>query len=276
LENVDGRGDSLDTEWSTLLTRLDIDAVLSDIAESLRSDARKFGLLLDREDQLEEKLQRTRLGATVRKGRPLLTRAWRFLRRLVALAARNAPRFVGEAEMGPVGWAALAMDVLATTGRAVVEDVTESRIDRRAWERNADKAARRELERVRRLVATELDRVGASLLESVDDHFAQSRIEISRIVEGLAATAELEADATRAIAEIDRLTVERLLQLGGLPEGNVIAVDRVPNLHVRVTVASDPQVVSRWLSSVLDGCSSEAVTVARGRPKRGRPKELPA
>ncbi|MFK5636038.1 GTPase domain-containing protein [Ornithinimicrobium sp. LYQ103] len=274
LEEVDGRGDSLNREWSVFLADLQIDAVLTGIAESLRADARTSGLLLDREDKIEEKLQRSRFGGTRRRGIPLVTRAWRLLRRLVGLALRNAPRFSREARMGPIGWAALALDVLATSGRAIVEEVSESRIDRRQWERSADQASRRELEKVRRQVAGKLDRIEAALLTSVDHHFAQSRTEIARILQGLSLTDQLQATIAAAVREVDRLTVERLVQLGGLPPGQVMDVDRAPNLHLRVTVASNPEEIAQWLRSVLDGCNAEAVTVTRGHWKRAQAKEL--
>lgn len=281
LKKVAGRSDSrrsdfLDREWSMLLADLDIHNVLADMAESLSSDARASGLLLDQEDQLEERLQRSRFGATAHQRISMWARAWRFLRRLAGSAVRNAPRFREKASMGRVGWIALAVDVLATTGRAVAEEVTASRIDRQAWEQNAHQASRRELERVRQRVARELDSVEAALIASVNGHFSRSREEVSKVVESLAATARWQADVGAAVAEIDRLTVERLVQLGGLPRGEVVAVDRVPNRHLRVTVVGDPEVVSRWLSSVLDGCSSEAITVTGKHPKGRRPKELEA
>jgi 50S ribosome-binding GTPase len=276
LEKVDGRGDSLDTEWSTFLSRLQVDALLGGITDSIAADAQASGLLLDREDRLEERLQRMRFQAVARRGLSPLARGWRVLKRFFGLVARVAPRLRGEAALGPIGWAAVAADLVATTGLAVTDEVRLSRIDRHSWERNADQAARRALERVRRRVSLELDLVSAALLDSVNDHFSQARADITVIADSLAAVDGFGSRAERVITEIDKFTVERLLQLGNMPPGGVISVDRVPNLHLRVKVVGDPKKASRCLQAVFDGCSSEVVTVTRGHRKNRRMRELSA
>lgn len=273
LEKVDGRDNSLNREWSDFLGGLDIDAVLAGISASLETGARHSGLLLDRQDKIEERLQRSRFSGDRRRGIPLVTRAQRFLRRLANLVLRNAPRFSREARMGATGWVALALDVLATSTRAIVEEVSESRIDRRHWERSADQAARRELGRVQAQVAGQLDRIESDLRGTVDRHFAQARTEINRVCQSLTRTDLLQVTIATSVKEVDRLTVERLVQLGGLPPGQVIEVDRAPNHHLRVTVDSNAEQIEQWLLAVLDGCSTEAITVTRG-PERGRAKEL--
>lgn len=276
---VDGRGDSTDAAWRDFLGRLKVDQTMSSIAGTFAASARTAGLLLDREDQLEEQLQRDQLRAQSRKGIHPLGRLWRILKRIGALVTRNAWRFRAEAQMGPPGWVALAVDVLATSASALTEEVRESQIDRHAWERDADEAARRKLDQVRRRVGKELDRIETAFAERIGEHFAQSRAEITTIGSVLAGLEGFGARAETGIAEIDRLTVERLLQLGGLPPGQVIAVDRVPNRHLRVRVVGEPRKVERCLGAVFDGCTTEEVTVTRGhrRPRknrRAREKEL--
>lgn len=176
--------------------------------------------------------------------------------------------------MGVPGWIAVALDVLATSGRAIVEEVSESRIDRREWERDADHAARRELGRVRGEVTEQLDRIEAELRVSLDKHFAQSRTDIARISQGLTRTEQLQATIAASVKDVDRLTVERLVQLGGLLPDQVINVDREPNRHLRVIAASNAEEIEHWLRSVLDGCSGEAITVTQGQRTRGRAKGI--
>lgn len=276
LEKVDGRGESLDQAWTAFLNRLDVDTMLRGISESLGAAAQVSGMLLDREDRLEEGFQRNRMRANERKGvRPLAT-LWRFVQSLGGMVIRNAPKFGRQARLGPVGWALVATDVLATTGRALTEQIRVSQIDRRAWERDAGRAARTELERVRRRVGEELDRISAALRESANDHFAQGRSEVASIADCLSCLERFGSDGEQVVAEIDKLTVERLLELGGLSCKGVIAVDRVPNHHLRVTVAGDPTEASRCLNAVLDGCSSELVTVTRASRKTRRTREFSA
>lgn len=174
--------------------------------------------------------------------------------------------------MGPPGWVALAVDVLATSASALTEEVRESQIDRHAWERDADEAARRKLNQVRRRVGQELDRIETAFSARIGEHFAQSRAEITTIGSTLTLLEGFDARAEAGIAEIDLLTVERLLQLGGLSPGQLIAVDRVPNRHLSVRVAGDPRKVARCLGAVFGGCTTEEVTVTRGhhRPRKNR------
>lgn len=94
-----------------------------------------------------------------------------------------------------------------------------SRIDRHSWERNAEQAAHVELERVSRRISQELERVSAALLRSVTEHFSQARADITTIADSLAAVSNFGSRAPQVIAEIDRLTVERLLQLGSAAHG---------------------------------------------------------
>lgn len=276
LEKVDGRGDSLDQAWTAFLGRLDVDAVLYDISESLMAAAQESGMLLEREDRLEERLQRSQMRGGRHQGVHPLVRMWRVVRRLSGMVLRNASKVGKKAKLGPAGWALVAVDVLASTGRAVTEEIRTSQIDRRAWERDAERAAHTELERVRRRLGAELDRINAVLLESASGHFARARSEVAAINECLSLLQRFGSEAERVVAKIDKLTVERLLELGGLSGAEVVAVDRVPNRHLRVTVARDPKAALRCLKAVFDGCSSELVTVTRARRSDRRSRELSA
>lgn len=272
LAKVDGRQESLDEEWSRFLGRLELDALLADITATLAADARTYGLLLDREDRLEERLQQKRLQAAARKTRSRLAMAWRIVKRFIGLATRLAPRLVGEAALGPAGWIAAAADVVMTTGKAATDEIRASSIDRHAWEQDAGIAARYELERVRRRVTKELDLVSAALLHSASEHFRQARSDVAVIASTLRALTDFEQRTQQRVGQIDRLTVERLLQLGDVTACTVISVDRVPNLHLRAKVVGDPRDAARCLEKIFDGCLSETITVTRANRKDRRRK----
>lgn len=89
VEKVDGRGDSTDAAWREFLGRLEVDRTLIGIAGAFAASVRTAGLLLDREDQLEEALQRDQLRARSRKGIHPLGRLWRILKRIGGLLARQ-------------------------------------------------------------------------------------------------------------------------------------------------------------------------------------------
>lgn len=272
VEETEG-GDDLDRAWSDFLSKLGIDSVLAEISTSLEVDVRASGILLDRQDQLEEKLQKSRLAGARRKGVPLLTRAWRIISKFGGLLLRRAPQ-VRKAGMGVPGWIALALDVVVTVGRAVTREVSESRIGRRQWQQDAYRAARQELDRVRRKVVGHLERLETELRISVRDHFAQARTEVEQVVQCLGRTDALQSSIAESVKDVDRLMVERLVQLGGLRPGQIIRVDRVPNLHLDVTVAERRHDIEECLRSVLDGCIGETITVTEGQRHRGRMKGL--
>ena len=269
-------GKSVETvhrEWAKLLKQLQVDDVLQGISETLRNDAKLSGLLLDREDRLEERLQRRRPHQAARKGRSRLAMAWRFIKKFVGLAFRIAPRLAGEAVLGPAGWLLIGAEVVTTLGKAATDEVRASNIDQHAWQQNASRAAREELERVRMRVAQELDVISAGLTASATRHCAQARIELAAIDDNLAALACYVDDADGVIATIDKLTVERLLALGEVA-ATVLRVDRVPNLHLRVEITGDLRASRKCLAAVFDGCLSEAVTVTQARSRARREHQL--
>jgi hypothetical protein len=261
--------DTIANEWARFLGKLQVDQILEGISASIRADAKSSGLLLDREDRLEHKLQRRRFLTAARVRRSPFAVAWRFIKKFVGLVVRNAPRFGEEAALGPPGWALLIADVVTTLGRTATDEIRESSIDQHKWEQNAAQAARDELERVRTRVTQELEIVRYGVTANATAHFAQARGELTAIDVNLAGLARFNADAESAVARIDKLTVERLLSLGRV-DSSVVAVTRVPNLSLHVTVISEQAAVQRCLDSVFDGCLSETVTVSKASRKARR------
>ena len=256
---------TLQQEWAILLGKLQVDEVLAGISEDLQADAKTSGLLLDREDQLEERLQRSGLRTPARKRRSALKVAGRLIRRFIGLATRHLPRLLVKAPLGQVGWAMMAADIVATLSKAASDEVRASNIEHHVWQQNAGRAAREELERVQKRFTQELDVVRAALTTSVADHFAQARGELQTIVDNLASLSRYAGNAETVVSTIDKWTVERILDLGNV-SATVVRVKRAPNLYLRVEVVGDPATTLQCLATVFDGCVSEAVTVSQPRP----------
>lgn len=274
LATADGRGDTLEDEWRKFLSRLEIDATLEDFEKSFQRDADRYGVLLDREEGLEEQLQHQRLNGPRRAGSNPVDIVWRVGKKILDLVIRRAPRLARSAGAGPAGWLAVVVDVLVTAGSALTNEVRLSRIDRRSWEQGSERAARAELERVRQRVDEHIDQVQASLRSTVTGHFSEAHADLAAIAESVNAVRNVGSRASAGVAEVDRLTVVRLLELGNVTHGGVVTVDRVPNRHLRVVVRGKAERVALCLTELLGGVSSEEIIVTNVQPKEHQAVEL--